>query len=133
MKDGKYQVLIVDDEPALVESYAEIVEGDDRFVTVTAPDGYKALEILAQKKGEVDIVLLDLMMPGMDGLEVLKTIRNNAEKYGNMPVMALTALASESVIKEAFERGANGYFIKTEVDPAQVTSEISAMIGIANQ
>lgn len=132
MKDNKYGVLVVDDEPALLESYAEIVAGDERFFSMTAPDGYKGLEKLATNRGVVDIVLLDLMMPGMDGLEVLKNIRNDPNKYGDMPVVVLTNLSSERVIKEAFERGANGYLMKTEIEPEQVLSEIAAMIGIKN-
>lgn len=129
MKNNKYAVLIVDDEPALLDSYAEIVESES-FTTLKAADGYKCLDVLASNKGIVDIVLLDLMMPGMDGLEVLKTIRQDSGKYGTMPVMVLTNLSSERVIKEAFERGANGYLMKTEVEPEQVLSEISAVLGI---
>ena len=128
MKDNKYTVLIVEDEPALLDSYAEIVEGGE-FVALKAPDGYKGLEVLGANKDIVDIVLLDLMMPGMDGLEVLKNIRQDPAKYGSMPVMVLTNLSSERVIKEAFERGANGYLMKTEIEPEQVVSEIKAVIG----
>jgi CheY-like chemotaxis protein len=127
MKDNKYAVLIVDDEPALLDSYAEIIEGE-KYTVLKAPDGYKGLEVLAANRDIVDIILLDLMMPGIDGLEVLKNIRQDPAKYGSMPVMVLTNLSSERVIKEAFERGASGYLMKTEIEPEQVLTEIGAVI-----
>ena len=77
---------------------------------------------------EVDLVLLDLMMPGMDGLDVLKQMREDTKKYGEKPVVVLTNLSSERVIKEAFERGANGYLMKTELEPDQVVSEITTVL-----
>ena len=127
MKDGKQVVLIVEDEAALLDSYAEIVE-DGGFVALKAPDGYKGLDVLESNKNDVDLILLDLMMPGMDGLDVLKQVRDDPGKYGEAPVVVLTNLSSERVIKEAFERGANGYLMKTELEPDQVVSEIKTVL-----
>lgn len=129
MKDNKHVILVVEDEGALLDSYAEIVE-DAGMSAMKAPDGYKGLDILAENKGVVDLVLLDLMMPGIDGLDVLKSIRDDAGKYGKMPIIVLTNLSSERVIKEAFERGANGYLMKTELDPDQIMIEIKSVLGV---
>ena len=127
MKDGKKVILIIEDEAALLDSYAEILE-DGGFITLKAADGYKGLDVLEENMEEVDLVLLDLMMPGMDGLDVLKQMREDTKKYGEKPVVVLTNLSSERVIKEAFERGANGYLMKTELEPDQVVSEITTVL-----
>ncbi len=129
MKDNKHVILVVEDEGALLDSYAEIVE-DAGMSAMKAPDGYKGLDTLAENKGVIDLVLLDLMMPGIDGLDVLKSIREDAGKYGKMPIIVLTNLSSERVIKEAFERGANGYLMKTELDPDQIMIEIKSVLGV---
>lgn len=131
MKDGKKVILIVEDEVALLDTYAEILE-DAGFVILKAADGYKGLDTLAANKDIVDLVLLDLMMPGLDGLDVLKQVRDEPDKYGNPPIIVLTNLSSERVIKESFERGANGYLMKTELNPDQVVSEVRTALGIVN-
>ena len=127
MKDNKQVILIVEDETPLLDSYVEILE-DGGFTALKAADGYKGLEVLEANKSIVDLVLLDLMMPGMDGLDVLKQVRGNPGKYGEMPIMVLTNLSSERVIKEAFSRGANGYLLKTELEPDQVIAEIRTVL-----
>jgi CheY-like chemotaxis protein len=127
MKDKKHVILIIEDEAALLDSYAEIIEGGG-FTALKAPDGYKGLDALKEHKKEVDLILLDLMMPGMDGLDVLEQIRGEEDVYGNAPVIVLTNLSSERVIKEAFERGANGYLMKTEIEPENVVSEIQTVL-----
>lgn len=129
MKNKKYVVLVVEDEGALLDSYAEILD-DGGFEPMKAIDGYKGLDLLAANKDVVDLVLLDLMMPGMDGLDVLKQVREEPKKYGSMPIIVLTNLSSERVIKEAFERGANGYLMKTELEPDQIVGEIKTALGI---
>lgn len=129
MKGDKHVVLIVEDEGALLDSYAEILE-EGGFETMKAEDGYKALDTLAANKGVIDMILLDLMMPGMDGLDVLKQVRDDPDKYGDMPIVVLTNLSSERVIKESFERGANGYLMKTELDPDQIVNEVNTALGI---
>ena len=61
-------VLIVEDEKDLLDSYRELVETAG-LMALTASDGYQALDLLAKNLGKIDIIVLDLMMPGVDGLE----------------------------------------------------------------
>jgi CheY-like chemotaxis protein len=129
MKDDKYVVLVVEDETGLLDSYAEILEGGG-FEAMKASDGYKGLDKLAANKDVIDLILLDLMMPGMDGLDVLKQVRDEPEKYGDMPVVVLTNLSSERIIKESFERGANGYLMKTELEPEHIVQEVNNALEI---
>ncbi|WKZ31291.1 MAG: response regulator [Candidatus Dojkabacteria bacterium] len=124
MADTKgYTVLIVEDEVPLLETYAEILTGQS-YTVLKADNGYKGLELLEQNKDQVAVMILDLMMPGMDGLEVLRKIKADAAKYGNPPVVVLTNMTSERVIKEAFMIGANSYLIKSELEAEDLLREV---------
>lgn len=123
MADVK-KILIVEDEIPLLDSYADIVETAG-YVPLKASDGYQALDVLSNNLDQIDLVLLDLMMPGVDGLEVLKTIRNNEDKYGKMPIVVLTNMTSESVVKEAFTLGATSYLVKADLDYDGLVKELS--------
>ncbi len=127
MADTK-KILIVEDEKSLLDSYAELVESAGH-VAMKAADGYQGLDLLANNLDQIDIVLLDLMMPGVDGLEVLKTIKNNEDKYGKMPIIILTNMTSESVVKEAFNIGATSYLVKTDLDYEGLVKELDKFIG----
>ena len=117
------KILIIEDEDPLLDSYAKLVEMAG-YIAVKASDGYQGLDILANNLDQIDLVLLDLMMPGVDGLEVLKTIKNNEEKYGKMPIVILTNMTSESVVKEAFNLGATTYLVKIDLDYEGLVKEL---------
>jgi len=68
-------------------------------------------------------------MPGVDGLEVLKTVKSNEDKYGKMPIVILTNMTSESVVKEAFNMGATSYLVKTDLDYEGLVKELSKFFG----
>ncbi len=128
MADQTKKILIVEDESALLDSYAELVQTAG-FVPMKALDGYQGLDALANNVGQISLVLLDLMMPGVDGLEVLKTVKANTEKYGEMPIIILTNMTSESVIKEAFNMGASSYLVKTDLDYEGLMKELDKFLG----
>lgn len=117
------KILIIEDEEPLLDSYAKLVEMAG-YIAVKASDGYQGLDILANNLDQIDLVLLDLMMPGVDGLEVLKTIKNNEEKYGKMPIVILTNMTSEAVVKEAFNIGATSYLVKIDLDYEGLVKEL---------
>ncbi len=122
------KILIVEDEVTLLDSYSELVESAG-YIAMKASDGYQALDMLSNNLDQIDLVLLDLMMPGVDGLEVLKTVKNNEEKYGKMPIVILTNMTSESVVKEAFNMGATSYLVKTDLDYEGLVKELSKFFG----
>jgi len=104
-------LLIVDDVPALAEQYAYDLRrmGGGMYEVLTAPDGKRALELLSG--GEVDCVILDLEMPGMDGFEVLRAI----ERKGiETPVIVYTGTGSYDRCIEAVRLGAYGFIDKAE-------------------
>ena len=105
---GNYKILTVDDEEHILEliEYNLIQSG---FSVVTAGSGKEALEVL--KNQEVDLVLLDIMMDDMDGIEVLKKIRNDQEKT-DLPVILLTAKSEEIDKVTGLNLGADDYISK---------------------
>ena len=118
-------MLIVEDEQPIREGYKEIFNRAD-FEVVTAENGLIAIEKL--HSGTFDIMLLDLMMPELDGLGTLDKMLEDGDKYKEMPIIVLTALGSDSVIKKAFEKGANGYLIKTEFNPDEILLEVMSYL-----
>jgi len=116
-------VVIIEDEEALLDSYAEIIEDMGQKV-VKCKDGYKGLEALNLNLNKVTMVVLDLMMEGMDGLEVLRNIQGAPDKYGNPPVVVLTNMVSDRVIEECLALGARSYLIKTEINSEDLTREV---------
>lgn len=98
-------ILTVDDEPRFIRLIEANLNAAD-YNVLAATDGEQALEILVEKKP--DLVLLDVMMPGMNGFEVLDRIR----KFSNIPVIMLTAKGEEADRVEGLNRGADDYVVK---------------------
>lgn len=84
-----HQILMIDDDREMVTLGKLILEREG-FNVSFAYNGAEGLEILNQEDNNIDLVLLDIMMVGMDGWQVLETIRNS-EKYADLPVIMLTA------------------------------------------
>jgi sigma-B regulation protein RsbU (phosphoserine phosphatase) len=101
-------ILIVDDEELNSEGLARLLRRHGYEVTV-APNGRKALELLGQRR--FDLVLLDVLMPGMNGLEVLKLLRR-VDSPLNLPVIMVTAKGESEDVVESLELGANDHVTK---------------------
>ncbi len=101
-------VLIVDDSK-LIRDFLVIIVASLGYESVTANDGYKALELL--KTGTFDLVLLDIVMPGMDGFEVCKIIKQQF-RLGEIPVIFITSNNSNADIVKCFEVGGVDYLSK---------------------
>ncbi len=111
-------VLVVDDDVRNIYSLTKALEGSDMKV-VTAIDGKEALKALDQHP-EIDVVLLDMMMPNMDGYETAEHIRQN-KKHKNLPVIAVTAKAMTGDREKCINAGASDYITKP-VDIDQLMS-----------
>lgn len=105
MPEMKPTILAVDDESNILESYKALL-GDD-YVLLTAPCGEDALEII--KKEYVDLVLLDILLPGMDGIEVLRHIKEINE---DVDVIMITAVKTVKTAIESMKLGAYDYVTK---------------------
>jgi len=89
---------------------------------VLAKDGEEAVE--KAKADSYDVILLDIMMPKMNGVDVLRILRTPGSSTQKTPVFLLTNLGQDNIIKEAFEIGADGYFIKAQMDAQAVIAEL---------
>lgn len=121
------KILIVDDTRFILE-YAKniLIENHINCEIVLANSGIQALEILHSQ--EIDIVILDIVMPKLDGLEVLKKIRED-KKLSNLPVIMFTSLTDTLALKKSFEYGAND-FIHKPIEPIEFISRINAAINV---
>lgn len=102
------KVLLADDHQILLDGIKAILEQDEALQVVgTATNGLEVLDFL--KKNEVDVLLLDLQMPVMDGLETTLHVRKN---YPEVKILMLTTNDEGSIITSIFSMGANGYLLK---------------------
>lgn len=122
----KKKILIIEDDQDVRELYSEVLR-DEGFEVAEAVDGQSGLAKVLE--GQYDLVLLDIMLPKFDGLEVLKTIKQKAKVKG-IPVILLTNLGRESIIKEGFSLGADGYLIKSEHTPEEIVEEVKKFLGL---
>lgn len=104
----KKSVLIVEDEEDILK-LLEITLNREGFVTTGVANGLDAIKLV--KSRPYDLVLLDLMLPGMDGIEVCRNLRKN-ETYKDLPIIMLTARGEESDIVKGLECGADDYITK---------------------
>jgi two-component system sensor histidine kinase ChiS len=104
----RYTILVVDDEPVNLELVCTYLEEDNRYSVITAGSGYDALERI---EDEPDLILLDVMMPGMNGFEVCRALRCNPLTQ-SLPVIILSAKNQINDLVQGLECGANDYLPK---------------------
>ncbi|MEX0617003.1 MAG: response regulator [Candidatus Woykebacteria bacterium] len=121
----KTKVLIVEDEPNILDLYAYEFKSLG-FDVVKAEDGIQGLQQAAREKP--DLVILDIMLPKLDGLNMLKELRLTPGEVGRTPVIVLTALSDQEFADEAMRLGANEFFIKTEFFPNKMIGKIKKWI-----
>ena len=103
------RVLIIDDEEEFVSCMKTNIELRDGYEVITALDGEEGLR--EAQRGKPDLVLLDIKMPGMDGFEVLKRLKENKDTR-SIPVIMVTAKTEDDVMMEALKLHDDGYVIK---------------------
>lgn len=120
----KRKILIVEDDSFIVDIYQTkfLQEG---FDVLTAENGVKALEIL--DKEIPDIILLDMMMPQMGGMDVLEKIKEN-ENTKRIPIIMLTNIAESEDIAESQELGVDDYLIKSHFTPTEVMEKVNLLL-----
>ena len=118
------KVLLIEDEVLILRMYEKIFAYEG-FEVISAAEG---TEGIAKAKSEhPSIILLDIMMPKLDGLKVLEMIKADPE-IKDTPVVMLTNLSSDTVIKEAFTKGAAGYLVKSEIVNDRIVNEVKQYI-----
>lgn len=124
MAESFKSVLLVDDDLTLREMYSERLKAEG-FSVEMAKDGEEALA----KASELhpNIILLDIMMPKINGLDVLKKLREQEDTKA-IPVIVLTALIQDREKMESITRGADDYIVKSEAMPGDVIQKVHALL-----
>jgi DNA-binding response OmpR family regulator len=118
-------ILVVDDEPAIVQVIRDRLEGDGYRVRAAA-DGVSALAAVEQEPP--DLLILDLMLPDLDGFEVLRRLRQGAEDAaGGFPVIVLTARDDDMDVVVGLELGADDYVLKP-FHPRELLARVRAVL-----
>jgi DNA-binding response OmpR family regulator len=120
----KGSLLIIDDEKDLVELLRYNLVEKEGYDVISANDGQSGLEIA--QKHKVDLIVLDLMMPGMDGLEVCRRLRSDP-RTGRVPLIMLTAKATEADRIVGLEMGADDYITKP-FSPRELVARVKAIL-----
>lgn len=115
------KILLIEDDAYVRDLYQTVLKKEGYDVSI-AKDGEEALEVV--KQDEFDLILLDIMLPKLTGIEVLKRLKGDEETKG-ISVYLLTNLGDEGVIDEAFKIGADGYLLKAKYLPKQVVKEVN--------
>ena len=115
------KILVIEDEQILRDLYVIILK-EAGFEVYQAADGPSGLE--AMSKGGHDLVLLDIMLPGIDGLSILDKISKKPPAQPNKIVVILSNLGQDSAIAQAVSLGARGYMIKSDYTPDQIVAEV---------
>jgi CheY-like chemotaxis protein len=117
-------LLVVDDRPENLLAMEGVLE-DLGYTIVKATSGQEALRIVL--KQQVDLILLDVQMPGMDGFEVAKLLRGKAETR-EIPIIFITAISKEpQYITKGYAVGAQNYLFKP-IDPNELKSKVDATL-----
>lgn len=115
------KLLIIEDDELLVKMYSTKCSMEGLQVD-TALDGEEALEKL--EKNDYDMILLDLMLPKVDGFEVLEKLRASSWPNAKKPVIVFSNLGQQSDIDRAKKLGANDYLVKANLTPNQVIEKL---------
>lgn len=113
-------ILIVEDEQSLSDAYVMILENEG-YKVAAAYDGQQALDYL--KKNTPDLILLDLRMPVMDGLEFLETAKLS-ERLPNLPIVVFSNYDVQKEIDAAYELGATRYILKAWAAPKELVQVV---------
>ncbi len=123
------KILIIEDDANLLSNYKTELELR-KFNVVSVMDGEKGY--LTVEKETPDLILLDIMLPNKNGIDILEEIRNN-EKFKNLPVIMLTNYGDEENIRRSLELGALDYLKKYNVTPSDVGQRIEQILKSANE
>jgi DNA-binding response OmpR family regulator len=116
----KEKILVVDDDPQIRDIYRRILETNGYLVTLIE-DGDKVFPALSVERP--DLIILDLMLPGLNGLDILKRVKEDP-KFAELKIIILSALSDETSRESAGKFGAFKYFVKSETSTADVMQTV---------
>jgi len=113
------KVLLIEDDQFIIDIYSTKLK-EEGFEVELAINGEKAIE---KTKEKPDLILLDIVLPGIDGWEILREIKKD-ESTKSIPVIVLSNLSQKSEVENSLKMGAVKYLIKSNYTPSQVVKEI---------
>lgn len=121
---NKKKILLAEDDQFILGMYSEKMRNLG-FEVIVAEDGSEAVKLAKERKP--DIMLLDIVMPKMDGFEVLKAIKEN-EELKEIPVILLTNLGQKQSVEKGIKMGAADYIIKAHFTPSEVIDKVEQIL-----
>lgn len=115
-QEKNFTVLLVEDDDDIRDVYAEVLR-DAGYVVVEASDGQSGVDVALENPW--DILLLDIMLPKLDGMAVLRDISADA-RFSSKPVLIISNLDDQKIVKDCFSLGAKGFFVKSGVTPQDI-------------
>lgn len=122
------RILIVEDDQFLRDLYVELLTSEGYDVDQAA-DGEEALNKMMT--GGYDLVLLDIMLPKKDAIQILAALKKAPAKSPNKKIVFLTNMGQDSIIQSGFEYGVVGYLIKSSLTPDQLLASVKKHLSIA--
>lgn len=119
------KVLIIEDDPYVQALYKRYFEHQKDYDVMLADNGTTGIELAKNQKPS--LILLDIMMPGMDGIAVLGSLKSDPDTK-HISVMMLTNWGDEKLIREATALGADGFMMKSDFTPDQIHSQIRSYL-----
>ncbi|MBI4225183.1 MAG: response regulator [Candidatus Sungbacteria bacterium] len=123
-KSTPKKILIIDDDPFIADMYVIKFKGEG-FEVEAANDGKVGIEQAAKMKP--DVILLDVVMPTMDGFDVLQKLRAD-KSLGHTKIIFLTNFGQREDIERGMQLGANGYIIKAHFTPSEVSTKVKEVL-----
>jgi DNA-binding response OmpR family regulator len=124
MSTKKVKVAIIEDDMAIVQMYRTKFENEG-YEVATAPDGATGLGLIEEY--QPDIILLDLMMPNMNGLDMLQRLRGQPGGR-DAKVVVLTNMGDTETATRVYKMAADDYIVKAEMTPKQVSDRVKALL-----
>ena len=119
------KILLIEDDRLVSEAYQESLRSEGYDVTA-AEDG--EIGLTKAREGGFDLILLDIMLPKLDGLGILRELRKSPPVAKNGPILLLTNLSHDPVISQAIDLGASAALIKSDIDPGLLIEAVKGYI-----
>ncbi|MDO8558494.1 MAG: response regulator [bacterium] len=127
--DPQKSILLVEDDKFLRELLSKRLR-DEKFTVFDVIDGEEAFKVLDKEK--VDLVLLDIILPGVNGFEILKRLKEDPT-IAHIPVMMLTNLGQKSDMERGQELGADDYMVKAQYTPREIVERIKKLFAFSGR
>jgi|SRR3989344_917276 len=122
---AKQKILLIEDDTFTRELYEEVL-ADAGFEVGVAVDGAEGIDKI--RSASYDLILLDMMLPKIDGLGVLRDLKNNPPEHAHGPIILVTNMAHDPVLKLAVDLGVKSSIIKSDITPGDLVEKVKGFL-----